>query len=239
MDPGTRFFTRWLTTASGDARLFGGGSSFRDDTWEWDALRGSRNRPPRVLQPAYMHAMSTTLLGGASCSSESWQLWTSRRHVGMGWHHMDPKPVSRSPSARLVPECLRPRPGRLVLFGATTTTVARYMEYKDECGSNFIDDEDYGSFCSPLGAPAMRVSLPGGPGTPYAYSNSPSEFSGPERTLLSLIPEQGFSPLIVADTIEVNGVDSGLGSYSDQPGVPRSCTTSPSNRTSLLYPPMT
>jgi len=225
------FLHRWLHSVR-DASSLGAVPRFATTHGSGDALRGQKS--PHALQPATCTRWSTTLLGGI-CSSEVWQLWTfATRGNGMAPHGS--KAVSPHPSRVLSPEWpTTPSGTPRALRGRRRQQCGDTWEYKDDAARI--------SSMTRTTAPCVRPSVhqrcafsPWRSRHPLRLQQQVVEFSGRTNASFSH-PEQAFSPLIVADTIEVNGVDPASAPIGPT-GVPRSCTMSPSNKRRSL-PPMT
>jgi hypothetical protein len=84
------------------------------------------------------------------------------------------------------------------------------------CGSDFVEDRGYGSLLFPPFCTRNASGL-----TEDVYnSKSVGLFHGANDGLFLSSKGRQFSPLVVDDAVHVNGIGTGLGPYTPQPGVP-------------------
>jgi len=113
---------------------------------------------------------------------------------------------------------LDPGPGTYVLDSGTWTQT--YVLKLSACGG-FIDTRAYGRLLFPPLCTRDASELPGGPGEPQIYDSTTARMHrGVADTFYLSSHGTSFRPLVVDEEVNVNGVDSGLGPYDYQPGVP-------------------
>ena len=217
--PPARF---WHAMAYDSARhrvvLFGGtpnASAALDDTWEWDGTQWTQATPAASPPARYQTALvfdsahgRTVLFGGhgASTLSDTWEWdgtqWTARAPLQ--------SPQARGAHAMAYDEARH----RAVLFGGDAGGPHTWT-YSGGCGD--LDTQPaYGmvlfdSLCT-AAASGLTQDV-------YAATTANLHRAAHDRFYLSSAPA-AFAPLVVDDAVHVNGLDSGLGPWTPQPGRP-------------------
>ena len=198
--------------------LFGGSPSYTTnnygDTWEWDGATWTQ-RATSGPSPRHGHAMAydsvrgrVVLFGGYGGSqlNDTWEwdgtTWTQRATSG---------PSPRTGHAMAYDSARE----RVVLFGGSNA----YYRLNDTWEYSMCAASEQRGYGMHLFDPLCTRDASGLPQVVY-NSGSFGIFKGPNDGFFLSSQAKQFSPLVVEDTVHINGFDSDLGPYSFQPGIP-------------------
>ncbi len=129
-----------------------------------------------------------------------------------------------------------PGPGTFYLSPAGTYDA--FVARLDRCGA-FTDRSLYGRLVFKRRCTEDASGLPGAPGTPYVYESAVVRFHrNPADTLFLSSDGNDFAPIAVDDELHIDGLDSGLGPFGLQPGVPPFLFDVPIERNVVPEPPL-